>query len=104
VTKKTIKIKGAGVYMTHKQQELLSQIIKLAAELAAESGLDEKGEEEPIEMLTLKECMATFKGLTENTVRKLAVDGKIPSIRAGEGRNGKILISKQVLTEYLQNA
>jgi len=58
---------------------------------------------EHIEMLTIQECAAEFKGLTQNTIRQLIRKGKIKYIRTGEGRNGKILVNKTSLAEYLSN-
>ena len=52
------------------------------------------------EMLTIKECVKAVKGVTEHAVRRLVVSGKIPSIRIGEGKYGKILISKWDLYGY----
>ena len=52
------------------------------------------------EMLTIKECVKTIKGITEHAIRQLAVSGKIPSIRVGDGKYGKILISKWDLVGY----
>lgn len=56
-----------------------------------------------IEMLTIQECAEEFKGLTQNTIRQLIRKGKIKYIRTGEGRNGKILVNKTSLAEYLSN-
>ena len=56
-----------------------------------------------IEMLTIQECAEEFKGLTQNTIRQLVHQGKIKYIRTGEGRNGKILVNKTSLAEYLSN-
>ena len=53
--------------------------------------------EQPAELLTLKECTGLVKGLSEHTVRQLAVQGIIPSIRTGTGRSSKILINKTAL-------
>lgn len=55
------------------------------------------------EMLTIKECAKTIKGITEHAVRQLAVSGKIPSIRVGDGKYGKILISKWDLVGYFSS-
>ena len=60
-------------------------------------------EVEHIEMLTIQECAEEFKGLTQNTIRQLVRQGKIKYIRTGEGRNGKILVNKTSLAEYLSN-
>lgn len=56
----------------------------------------------PIEMLTIRECTQVFNGLSEHAVRKLVAQEKIPYIRVGEGKRGKILISKTALMEYLK--
>ena len=55
----------------------------------------------PPELLTLKGCTALVKGLSEHTVRQLAVQGIIPSIRTGTGRSSKILINKSALLDYV---
>ena len=59
--------------------------------------------EAPIEMLTLQECTEAVKGLSYSTVRKLVIRGEIPSLRTGEGKHGKILVSKAALLEYLNS-
>ena len=55
----------------------------------------------PIEMLTIKECAETVCGLSEHTVRQLVKQGKVAFIRTGAGNNGKILLSKSALIDYL---
>ena len=57
--------------------------------------------EQPAELLTLKECTELVKGLSEHTVRQLAVQGIIPSIRTGTVRSSKILINKAALLRYV---
>jgi len=57
--------------------------------------------EQPAELLTLKECTELVKGLSEHTVRQLAVQGIIPSIRTGTGRSSKILINKSALLNFV---
>ena len=49
---------------------------------------------EPMEMLTIKECTELVKGLTSNTIRKMIARGELECVRAGCGTNGKILIPK----------
>lgn len=56
---------------------------------------------QPTEVLTLKECAGTVKGLSEHTVRQLVLQGKIPCIRTGAGKNGKILVNKTALLAYV---
>lgn len=53
-----------------------------------------------VEMLTIKESAALISGLSENTVRQLVRQGKVKSVRTGEGRNGKILVNKADLIAY----
>lgn len=62
-----------------------------------------KKESEPLEMLTVKECAKEVKGLTENTVRQLIKQDKLPHIRSGKGEHGKILIKKSDLIECINN-
>ena len=62
---------------------------------------EEKKESEPLEMLTVKECADQIKGLTENTVRQLVKQDKLPHIRSGKGERGKILIKKSDLYECI---
>ena len=57
----------------------------------------------PTEMLTVRECTELIQGLTAYSVRKLVSSGKINSIRAGDGNNGKILINKNSLLDYMNN-
>ena len=53
-----------------------------------------------LEMLTLKECTSVVKGVSEHTLRLLITQGKIPALRTGEGKRGKILVSKNALLDY----
>ncbi|MDE6133760.1 MAG: helix-turn-helix domain-containing protein [Oscillospiraceae bacterium] len=55
-------------------------------------------------MLTIKECSEAVKGLSEHTVRQLVAQEKIPYIRTGQSKRGKILISRTALLEYLGGA
>ena len=59
---------------------------------------------QPPEMLTLKECAETVKGLSEHTVRQLVLQGKLPYIRTGAGKNGKILVNKAALLSFVGGA
>lgn len=92
--------------MTRKtKQELIAQIITVL-----EAVIEVEGEQvqtitennsAPIEMLTVKECTEAVKGLSEHTVRQLIAQEKVPFIRTGQGKRGKILVSKAGLLEYL---
>ena len=53
-----------------------------------------------IEMLTIKECTEVIQGHSEHTVRQLVKQGKVKSVRTGEGKNGKILVNKADLIAY----
>lgn len=55
----------------------------------------------PLEMLTIKECTEAVSGISEHTVRQLVKQGKVAFIRTGASSNGKILVSKNALLDYL---
>lgn len=55
---------------------------------------------EKLELLTIKECAELISGLSEHTVRQLVKQGKVKSIRTGEGKTGKILVNKADLVAY----
>lgn len=57
-----------------------------------------------VEMLTVKKCTEVFTGLSEHTIRQLVAQKKIPFIRTGQGKRGKILIPKSALLKYINNA
>ncbi len=59
---------------------------------------------QPLEMLTVKECSQVIGGLSEHTVRQWVAQGLIPYIRTGQGKHGKILISKTALLKFLDSA
>ena len=85
---------------------LMQQLIAILTQLIALDQADstpifEPTVQQPIEMLTIPEVMAMGTGLSEHTLRKLVAQRKIYSIRTGEGKRGKILISKASLVEYL---
>lgn len=79
--------------------ELLEKIIE--AEQAEAIPAVESNVDKPLEMLTVKECAALVDGLSEHTVRMLCAQDKVAHVRAGVGRNGKILVSKVSLLKYL---
>ena len=94
--------------MTNKT-EIMAQIVALLSQLIdnnAEPQKDIPSERsaEPVEMLTIKECTQAVSGLSEHTVRQLVAQKKIPYIRTGQGKRGKILISKTALLDYLEGA
>lgn len=88
--------------------EIMAQIVALLNQLieSDKTACTEKADRsaEPVEMLTIKECTQAVKGLSEHTVRQLVAQKKIPFIRTGQGKRGKILISKVGLLEYLGGA
>ncbi len=92
----------------NRKQEIIMQISALLAQLidTPETPSTPKNEviEKPIEMLTIKECTEVIKWLSEHTVRQLVAQDKIPYIRTGQGKRGKILISKTALLTYFGGA
>lgn len=93
--------------MTNKT-EIMAQIVALLSQLIDNNAEPQKESPErsaePVEMLTIKECTQTVSGLSEHTVRQLVAQKKIPYIRTGQGKRGKILISKTALLDYLEGA
>ena len=86
--------------------EIMAQIVALLTQLLDENTdvTTENKTSAPVEMLTIKECTQAVSGLSEHTVRQLVAQKKIPYIRTGQGKRGKILISKAALLEYLGGA
>ena len=85
------------------KQELISRIVTLLNELidVEEKSSDIPTTDKKVEMLTIKECSKLIKGLSEHTIRQLVKQNKIPYVRAGQGKCGKILINKTDLLDYL---
>ncbi len=89
---------------TNSKQELISKIVTLLNELIEveeKTSMKIPQADKKVEMLTIKECTNLVKGLSEHTVRQLVMQNKIPYVRAGQGKNGKILIAKSALMSYL---
>ncbi len=91
-----------------RKNELTNQLIAIILELASSPDVNinlgaleiENRNVEEVEMLTIKECMETINGLTENTIRQMVLQNKIKHIRTGQGKRGKILINKVDLIKY----
>ena len=89
------------------KQELIAQIVALLTEVIEAEEKEIKPAPEvaaSIEMLTIKECVKAVSGLSEHTIRQLIAQNKIPYIRTGQGKRGKILINKSALLKYLNMA
>ena len=88
------------------KNELINQVTEMLDKLidvepTESTPAPEPSVDKPLEMLTVKECAALVDGLSEHTVRMLCAQDKIAHVRAGAGRNGKILVSKVSLLKYL---
>ena len=94
--------------MTIKQkQELIAEVITLLqAKLEADAVQPVPVQNVPqkVEMLTIKECTEEIKGLSEHTIRQLIAQEKLTYIRTGQGKKGKILVSKSALINYFGGA
>ena len=87
-----------------KRKEIIAQINVLLSKLIEENEPAPQTisvSDKSIELLTIKECTEAVKGLSEHTIRQLVTQKKIPYIRTGQGKRGKILINKSVLLNYL---
>ena len=89
------------------KERLITEIVSILQSKINADTLAEKQQtspvSQPLEMLTLKECTQVIKGISEHTIRLLVSQNKIPYIRTGEGKRGKILISKDALISYFQS-
>ena len=94
--------------MTIKQkQELIAEVVTLLqAKLEAYITQPAPVQNTPqkVEMLTIKECTEEIKGLSEHTIRQLIAQEKLTYIRTGQGKKGKILVSKSALINYFGGA
>ena len=91
------------VLFTMTRQEIISQISALLRQLEDEEPTEkeiENNSEKPLELLTIKECAEAVKGISEHTIRQLVAQNKVPYIRTGQGKRGKILISKSALLDF----
>ena len=94
--------------MTIKQkQELIAEVVtllqvKIEADTVQPAPVQNASQK--VEMLTIKECTEKIKGLSEHTIRQLIAQKKLPYIRTGQGKKGKILISKNALISYFGGA
>lgn len=90
-----------GFMTTNRKNELIAQLVGILSELIeVDSVQEDNAPSDTVEMLTIKECSEAVRGLSEHTVRKLVKQDKLPYIRTGEGKRGKILINKADLLAY----
>ena len=88
---------------TTQKKEIVDNIIDLLIQLTDDKASAQISQEtNPVEMLTIKECTDVIHGLSEHTVRQLVAQGKVKSVRTGEGKRGKILVNKFDLVAYFQ--
>ena len=86
---------------TFERQQLIAAITTAIETVFDNENKCEVEQDKPTEMLTIHEAAQTVKGLSEHTVSQIVAQGKVPSIRTGAGVNGKILIPKAALLDYL---
>ena len=85
-----------------KKQDIIAKVTSLLSKLLDDEEQPiEYAVEQPVEMLTIRECTQEIRGLNEFTIRQLIARNEIPFVRAGQGKNGKILIPKAALIAYL---
>ena len=88
---------------TTQKKEIVDNIIDLLIQLTDDKASTQISQEtNPVEMLTIQECTEVIHGLSEHTVRQLVAQGKVKSVRTGEGKRGKILVNKSDLAAYFQ--
>ena len=89
------------------KQELIQQVVNLLnamIEVEELPSTTQPSSGDKVEMLTIKECAHQISGLSEHTVRQLVLQNKLPHIRTGQGKRGKILVPKSALLNYLRSA
>ncbi len=85
-----------------KKQDIIAKVTSFLNKLLDDDEpTTESSTEQLVEMLTIKECTQEIRGLNEFTIRQLIARNNIPFVRAGQGKNGKILIPKAALIAYL---
>ena len=89
--------------MMYAKKKLVSEIIELVEQLADEQEFPVQPEELAVELLTIKECTEVIRGLSVHTVRQLIAQGKLPIVRTGQGKRGKILVNKADLLAYFHH-
>lgn len=89
--------------MLYTKEKLVSEIVALVEQLANTPDNPAQQDNQTVDMLTIKECTRVIRGLSEHTVRQLITQGKLPSVRTGQGRHGKILVNKADLLAYFQH-
>lgn len=81
------------------KSEILAQI-SLILDKVVDKPLPQN-DSDTLEMLTIKECANSVKGLSEHTIRLLVLRGELASVRTGSGKTGKILVPKSSLIAYV---
>lgn len=89
--------------MMYTKEKLVSEIMTLVEQLADTPDDPIQSDTQTVDMLTIKDCPRVIRGLSEHTVRQLIAQGKLPCVRAGRGRHGKILVNKADLLAYFQH-
>ena len=88
--------------MSNIDKEYIINVLKeLLTKLTEEEKVAGKlNESRPTEMLTIKECANAVHGVSEHSIRQIVSQGKVKSVRTGEGKRGKILVNKADLLAY----
>ena len=82
------------------KKEIIAAVSELLGQLFEQEEPKNSHAPEPVELLTIKECVGQIRGLNEYTVRQLVARNEIPFIRSGRGKRGKILVPKAALLKY----
>lgn len=90
---------------TTQKKEIVDNILELLIQLTEDGDnyvpqATKASTADKVEMLTIKESAALISGLSEHTVHQLVKQGKVKSVRTGEGKNKKILVNKADLIAY----
>lgn len=89
----------------NKVVELINQMVSVLSELAEvlEESKSRETETEPmVELFTVKEC-AEVTGCSEYSIRKWIAEGVIKPVKIDSCKNGKVLINKKSIIDFLNS-
>ena len=82
------------------QEKTIDQMIEMLYHLKERDIPEEPSRKAPTEMITIKECAKVVHGVSEHSIRQIVAQGKVKSVRTGEGKRSKILVNKADLLDY----
>ncbi len=91
-------------YTIYVPRELLENLIVTSMGQAVPASASAHNADEPIELLTIKECQEVVKGPSYYKIRSMILNGELKAERAGNKPRGKFLVYKSSLLECFNDA